>query len=109
MKPYHGVGAGWAVASMKSFGSRSAASLMILQNHLPATELWRSWTTVAHRGMKVWLAENNPLTDKKAGPAWRPAPAPECLSDQTRPELPESGVDLSLKATSLLHFVSQAG
>lgn len=41
---------------------------MILQNHLPATKLWRSWSTVAHRGMKVWLAENNPLADKKAGP-----------------------------------------
>lgn len=104
MEPYHGLGAGWAVASMKSFGSRSAASLTILQNHLPAPKLWRSWSTVAHEHEGVWLTGQQP--DGHQGRRGPGRLGREWLSDPDAAQAPkESGVDLSLKPTSLLHFI----
>lgn len=52
---------------MKSFGSRSAASLTILQNHLPAAKLWRSWSTVAHWREVMWLTRQQPGSNKEGG------------------------------------------
>lgn len=53
----------------------------------------------------MWLTEQPP--DREGGDDLvQPAQlARECFSDGTRPKLQESGVDLSLKPTSLLHFV----
>lgn len=53
----------------------------------------------------MWLTKQP--TDREGGDDWCNLLqlARECFSDGTRPKLPESGVDLSLKPTSLLHFV----